>query len=174
MKDKARPCLAALLAALAPLTASAQGAAQPYRAPPVADGTAVSGEGERAALIARTRAELASSGKTFLWQPLLRDGTTIAAIEYWAAAGRPAIHLNEDEYTTVLEGSGTLVTGGTLVGAQVVRPGFVDGERIEGGTTRALHKGDVVLIPRGVPHGFGIPAGQMLVLLGVKIPAPKP
>ena len=169
-----RLALAALLSAIAPLTAAAQTAPQPYHAPPVVDGTAMSAEAERAALIARTKAELTESGKTFLWQPLLRDGANIVALEYWAAAARPAVHTGEAEYFTVLEGSGTLVTGGTLVGAQTVRPGFVDGDRIEGGTSRALHKGDFVLIPRGVPHWFGIPQGQMLVLLGVKVPTAAP
>lgn len=164
--------LAALLAVLSPLSAAAQAAPQPYHVPPVADGTALSAEAEREALIARTKTEMAASGKQFLWQPLLRDGTNTAAIEYWAAARRPAIHTQEAEYFTVLEGTGTLVTGGTLVGAQTVSPGFVDGDRIEGGTSRMLHKGDTILVPRGVPHWFGIPSGQMLVLLGVKIPTP--
>jgi mannose-6-phosphate isomerase-like protein (cupin superfamily) len=166
--------LVALFAALAPLTAAAQTVPQPYHAPPVADGTALSADAEREALIARTKAEMAANGKHFLWQPLLRDGTNTAAIEYWAAAQRPAVHTGEAEYFTVLEGTATLVTGGTLVGAQLVRPGFVDGDRIEGGASRMLHKGDVILVPRGVPHWFGIPSGQMLVLLGVKIPTPAP
>jgi len=142
--------------------------------PPVPDLTAQAKAPEIAALVARTKRELAKSGKTFFWQPLLRDGVNTPAIEYWSAAARPAIHTGEAEYATVLEGTGTLVSGGALVGAQVVRPGFVDGDRIEGGTSRVLHKGDVVLIPRGVPHWFGIPAGEVLVLLGVKIPTPMP
>jgi quercetin dioxygenase-like cupin family protein len=166
--------LAAMLVALSPLAAHAQSAPQPWHGAPVADGTTLSGEAERVALIAKTKAEMASSGKTFLWQPLLRDGKNIAAIEYWAAARPPAIHTDEAEYFTVLEGSGELVTGGTMVKPQLMRPGYVEGERIENGTSRALHKGDTVLIPRGVPHWFGIAAGQTMVLLGVKIPTPAP
>ena len=170
--------LAALLAVLSPLTAIAQTAPrpapQPYAVHPVADKTTVSPEADRAALIARTKAELVASGKSFLWQPLLRDGANTAALEYWAAAGRPAIHTGEAEYFTVIEGTGTLVTGGTLVGAQTVRAGFVDGDRIEGGASRALHKGDFVLIPRGVPHDFKIPKGQVMVLLGIKVPTSAP
>ncbi|MBW8882789.1 MAG: cupin domain-containing protein, partial [Asticcacaulis sp.] len=67
--------------------------------------------------------------------------------------------------------TGTLVTGGTMVKPKLVREGFVDGDVIDGGTTRPLAQGDVVLIPAGVPHWFGIP-GEPLVLLGIKIPSP--
>lgn len=165
---------AALLAVLAQTPAFAQSDVPPvaYDQPPVADRTTLASSAAMTMLIARTRAELARNGKTFFWQPLLRDGTNIAAIEYWSAAARPAIHPVEAEYATVLDGTGTLVTGGTLVGAKIVRPGFVDGDRIEGGTARMLHKGDTVLIPAGVAHWFGIPAGKMLILLGIKVPVP--
>lgn len=106
----------------------------------------------------------------FLWRPLVRDGARVAAIEVWRKPGRPAVHPAEAEYATVLEGAGTLVSGGTLV-APATRPnGMIEGERIAGGTTRALAPGDVLLIPAGVPHWFGI-TGDRLVLLGTKLPA---
>jgi len=108
----------------------------------------------------------------FLWRPLVRDGARVAAIEVWKKPGRPAVHPAEAEYATVLEGAGTLVSGGTLV-APVTRPnGMIEGERIAGGTTRALAPGDVLLIPAGVPHWFGI-TGDHLVLLGTKLPAER-
>jgi mannose-6-phosphate isomerase-like protein (cupin superfamily) len=64
----------------------------------------------------------------------------------------------------VLEGAGTLVTGGTLIAperrdetASVVvtinGPGF-SGKGIEGGARRRVGKGDVVIIPAGTPHWF--------------------
>ena len=110
-------------------------------------------------------------GQAFKWQPLLKDGPRIAALEIWKAPGRPAVHLAEAEYVTVIQGTGTLVTGGHLVNPKLVKPGQMDGDTIEGGTTRQLAPGDVVLIPAGVPHWFGIP-GEPLVLLGTKIPSP--
>ena len=110
-------------------------------------------------------------GQTFMWQPLLADGPRTAALEIWKAPGRPAIHVAEAEYFTVVQGSGVLVSGGHMRNPQLVRQGFIDGDAIEGGTTRTLSAGDVVLIPAGVPHWFGIP-GEPLVLLGIKIPSP--
>ncbi|UAK26681.1 cupin domain-containing protein [Sphingomonas nostoxanthinifaciens] len=108
-------------------------------------------------------------GQGFAWRPLVRGGEAVAAIEIWKAPGHPAIHPAEAEYSTVLDGEGTLVSGGTLADAHLVKPGLVEGSRIEGGTTRMLKPGDVFLIPAGTPHWFGI-TGPRLVLLGTKLP----
>ena len=51
----------------------------------------------------------------FTWRPLVQDGPRIAAIEIWKKPGRPAVHPTEAEYVIVLEGAGTLVSGGTLI-----------------------------------------------------------
>ena len=108
----------------------------------------------------------------FMWRPLVRDGATVAAIEIWKKPGRPAVHPAEAEYAIVLEGSGTLVSGGAMADSKVSNANLVEGSRIEGGTTRSLGPGDVFLIPAGVPHWFGI-TGDRLVLLGIKLPIAK-
>ena len=104
----------------------------------------------------------------FAWQPLVRGGAQVAGLEIWRKPGRPAVHPEEAEYATVIAGAGTLVSGGTLADTTVVKPGLTEGSRIVGGTTRRLAPGDVMLIPAGVPHWFGI-TGERLVLLGTKI-----
>jgi hypothetical protein len=63
----------------------------------------------------------------------------------------------------VVDGTGTMVTGGTLVGPQrmaandpdveVIGPGQ-RGKAILGGDSRRVSAGDMVIIPAGVPHGF--------------------
>lgn len=105
----------------------------------------------------------------FAWKPLVRDGSNIAAIEIWKKPGKPAVHPDQAEYAIVLDGRGTLVSGGTMPDPQMRNPTLVEGSRIEGGTTRALAPGDVILVPAGVPHWFGI-TGERLVLLGIKLP----
>jgi mannose-6-phosphate isomerase-like protein (cupin superfamily) len=51
----------------------------------------------------------------------------------------------------IIDGSGTLVTGGTIVRT----PGAPAGSAtIDGGMTRRVAKGDVVLIPAGAPHWY--------------------
>jgi mannose-6-phosphate isomerase-like protein (cupin superfamily) len=108
----------------------------------------------------------------FMWRPLVRDGKTVAAIEIWRKPGRPAVHPAEAEYAIVLEGAGTLISGGSLADAKTSNASLMEGSRIEGGTTRTLGPGDVILIPAGVPHWFGI-TGERLILLGVKLHGAK-
>jgi mannose-6-phosphate isomerase-like protein (cupin superfamily) len=108
----------------------------------------------------------------FMWRPLVRDGTTVAAIEIWKQPGRPAVHPAEAEYAIVLEGAGTLVSGGAMADPKAKNANLIEGSQIEGGATRTLGPGDVILIPAGVPHWFGI-TGDRLVLLGIKLPGAK-
>jgi hypothetical protein len=88
----------------------------------------------------------------------------------------PAIY-HETRVTEVyymLEGAGTLVTGGNVVGP-VVReaPGTtilsmlnnMRGTAITGGVTRRLSKGDLVVIPGWVPHWWSETDGDMSYLV---------
>ncbi|MGF7148611.1 quercetin dioxygenase-like cupin family protein [Sphingomonas zeicaulis] len=124
---------------------------------------------------AEVRAKVAKMAKAmkpdqgFMASPVVSDGKAVAALEYWRKPGRPAVHPDEAEYAIVVEGAGTLIMGGTLADPEVRRPGLTEGSRIEGGTTHKLAPGDVMLIPAGAPHWFGID-GTHLVLLGIKLP----
>jgi len=104
----------------------------------------------------------------FAWEPVVRDGGRVAALEYWKAPGRPAVHPDQAEYAIVIAGEGTLRSGGTMMGGRQTQPGLIEGDRIDGATERPLRPGDVMLIPAGVPHWFGI-TGDRLVLLGTKL-----
>jgi quercetin dioxygenase-like cupin family protein len=110
-------------------------------------------------------------GQIFAMQPLLRGGASVASVEVWKGAGKPAVHPTDAEYAMVVAGAGTLISGGTLVDAHVTNPGLTEGSRIEGGATRRLKPGDIIMIPAGVPHGFGVEGGK-LALLGIKLPQP--
>src|SRR5438270_8586338 len=111
-------------------------------------------------------------GHGFMWQPLVRGGDAVAALEYWKKPGKPAVHPDQAEYVIVIAGSGTMVSGGRLIDPVTTNPTLIEGSRIDGGTTRRLHPGDVFLIPAGTPHWFGI-TGDRLVLLGTKIAQPS-
>jgi mannose-6-phosphate isomerase-like protein (cupin superfamily) len=68
------------------------------------------------------------------------------------ASGEAELHEKEIDVWYVLEGQGSLVTGGTLADPKNTAPGEVRGSGIKGGETRAVGKGDVVTIAAGVPH----------------------
>jgi glc operon protein GlcG len=75
--------------------------------------------------------------------------------------GMVEIHDRETDTFYVLDGAATLVTGGTMVGGQITGPGQQRGTDISGGQTRQLAKGDVLVIPAGVPHWFKAVQGSI-------------
>jgi glc operon protein GlcG len=98
------------------------------------------------------RAEVASAFAR--GRPLLEvDGYKIHASRR-DGPGMAEIHDTETDVVYVLEGAATLVTGGTVVDARRTEPGQVRGAAIEGGQSRRIGPGDVVVIPHGVPHLF--------------------
>ncbi|HEX8029942.1 MAG TPA: heme-binding protein [Vicinamibacterales bacterium] len=70
------------------------------------------------------------------------------------AKGQAEVHTKDADIIYVLEGSVTFVTGGRVIEPSVVAPDEIRGSRIEGGTSRTLNKGDVVVVPAGTPHWF--------------------
>jgi len=70
------------------------------------------------------------------------------------APGIAEIHTRDTDIIHVLEGTATLVTGGTAVEAKTIAPDEIRGKEIQGGESRRIGKGDVIIIPNGVPHWF--------------------
>jgi mannose-6-phosphate isomerase-like protein (cupin superfamily) len=69
-------------------------------------------------------------------------------------AGQAEVHALDTDIIYVLDGSATLVTGGTVVEGKNTAPDEVRGSSIAGGETRMLRKGDVIVVPNGTPHWF--------------------
>ena len=69
-------------------------------------------------------------------------------------AGQAEVHTRDTDIIYVLDGSVTFVTGGRVVDPKTVAPDEIRGARIDGGTARALNRGDVMVVPAGVPHWF--------------------
>ncbi len=78
------------------------------------------------------------------------------------SAGQAEIHAGETDVIHVLDGRATLVTGGQVVGGRTTAPGETRGTGVEGGTSRPLAKGDVVVVPAGMPHWFQSVDGPFL------------
>ena len=78
--------------------------------------------------------------------------------------GVAAVHFKVSEIYHVMDGAATLVPGGTMVNAKARPPDALSvrledgpgasGTAIEGGVSRRIKAGDMVVIPAGVPHWF--------------------
>ncbi|MGA2168117.1 MAG: hypothetical protein ABSG62_07875 [Terracidiphilus sp.] len=79
------------------------------------------------------------------------------------------LHENVADLFVVLDGRATLVTGGTVVGAETIGPGEIRGSSIESGTRQELRAGDVAHVPAGVPHQMLVPGEKTFTAFEVKI-----
>ena len=70
------------------------------------------------------------------------------------AAGMAEVHAKDADIIYVQDGSATFVTGGTLVEGKETAPDEVRGKEIQGGDTRTITQGDVIIVPPGTPHWF--------------------
>ncbi len=69
----------------------------------------------------------------------------------------------------VLDGTATLVSGGTLSGPAPTSAGEIYGTCIEGGVRHQLRAGDVAHIPAGQPHQILLTGGKTLTCLVMSI-----
>jgi mannose-6-phosphate isomerase-like protein (cupin superfamily) len=79
-----------------------------------------------------------------------------------------SIHDKEAELFYVVDGGGTIVTGGKLTNATKNGDNST-GNGIEGGTAKKIGKGDFILVPEGTPHWFSTIDGT-LTLMSLHLP----
>jgi glc operon protein GlcG len=70
------------------------------------------------------------------------------------APGMAEIHVRDTDIIYVLEGSATFITGGTATETNTIAPNEIRGTGIQGGESRRISKGDVIVVPNGLPHWF--------------------
>lgn len=76
--------------------------------------------------------------------------------------GLAEIHTLDTDIIYVMDGKATFVTGGTVPDAKETAPDELRGSRIEGGVTRQLSKGQVIVVPNNTPHWFKEVNGEFL------------
>jgi mannose-6-phosphate isomerase-like protein (cupin superfamily) len=96
----------------------------------------------------KVNAALAKGGSLVTASDLLVSGS------HRDKAGQVEVHDKETDVIYVVEGEATFVTGGSMVGGKVTKPGQHLGSSIDGGEAHHLTKGDVLVIPAGTPHWF--------------------
>jgi len=118
-----------------------------------------------AAVAAFATIAVAADGVTFIphdqvSSALAKGGTLVTAPDlkvsgsHRAAPGQVEVHEKETDVLYIIEGEATFITGGKMVGGKLSSPGQFLGTSIDGGETHHLTKGDVIVIPAGVPHWF--------------------
>lgn len=68
--------------------------------------------------------------------------------------GMSEVHELDTDIIYVLDGTATFVTGGKSVDSKMIAANEFRGSGVDGGETRSLKKGDVVIVPKGTPHWF--------------------
>jgi glc operon protein GlcG len=159
----ARHAAACSLAALALLLGSAGGdvrAAEPARA-----AAARAAEAPPAPAAARARYYRAENvAKSFAEGAVLfaEDTNYMIHTSRREKPGLAEVHTLDTDLIHVLEGSATFVTGGRALELKNTGPGEWRGSAIEGGETRVIAKGDVIIVPAGVAHWFKDVRGPVL------------
>jgi mannose-6-phosphate isomerase-like protein (cupin superfamily) len=149
---------AAVIALAAPAAAQtmAQGAAQGAAAAPAAPQPDIpfASAAEIQALIAKAKAARKPDQPMAPPQPVVRGGGYRALVEYRVAPTPPQTHDKEGELFVVVDGSGTLVLGGTLDNAERINADNSRGTGITGGVAHPIAKGDFIFAPAGTAHHF--------------------
>ena len=68
--------------------------------------------------------------------------------------GQAEVHTKDADIIYVLQGTATFITGGQAVDLKNTAPDEFRGSGIQGGETRKISKGDVLIVPHGVAHQF--------------------
>lgn len=79
------------------------------------------------------------------------------------------VHDASDDVYYVLEGSAELTLGGELENPNEASPGEWKSERIIGGRTFTIKKGDLIIVPRGTPHQRVNSKGKTFSLILIKV-----
>jgi glc operon protein GlcG len=85
---------------------------------------------------------------------LVEDSAFRVAASRRDGPGQAEVHAFETDIFYVLEGRATVILGGEVVEPKQAAPGELRGAAIRGGEVREIDAGDVLVIPRGVPHWF--------------------
>jgi mannose-6-phosphate isomerase-like protein (cupin superfamily) len=166
-----RAIFIALVLAVCAAVAAAQQTAAPAATPVTAMKTFCA-SADVQALIAKAKSER-KEGQPIVVERVVQLAPYMANLEYRASVGPAAVHEKEAELMYVVDGSGTITTGGTLVNQTRTNPANLTGTAIDGGTQQKIAKGDFIFIPENTPHWISTIDGT-IVLVSLHVPRPVP
>jgi mannose-6-phosphate isomerase-like protein (cupin superfamily) len=101
-----------------------------------------------------------AKSKSFLETPEYRISTARRE-----GPGDVEVHNVDTDIFYVVEGTATLVTGGEMLEPRTTGPNEIRGSSIKGGETKTVGKGDIIVIPKLVPHWFKEVPGPFVYLV---------
>jgi hypothetical protein len=122
------------------------------------------------AMIDKAKRERTPDQANFI-QQIVRLAPYNVNLEYRVAGvDTPATqHETEAELIFVVDGAGTLITGGTLTEQKRTNPTNLAGKEVEGGAAQRIAKGDYAFIPENTAHSFRKTEGR-LVIMSIHVP----
>ncbi len=105
-------------------------------------------------------------------EPILSLAPYRAQLEYRPGTSPAAVHEKDAELMVVLEGTGNIVTGGKLVDEKRTNANNLSGSSIAGGSSQAVVKGDMLIVPSNTPHQVIPTGGAPIVLMTMHVPHP--
>ena len=153
----------AVFALLAITVAAQRGGEQNQPAPSITD-TKVVTASELAALVAGTPRDRNGNAN------FIRLAPYNVNMEHRIMGQAASVHETEAELFYVLDGAGTLVTGGKLKEEKRTNAENLSGSGIEGGVSKKVSKGDWIMVPAGVPHQYPSVDAGGLTLMSLHLP----
>ena len=143
----------------------------PAPAPTAAAMKLFASSSEVAALVAKAKSDR-KADQPMLAQRVVGLAPYTVNLEYRPGVGPASVHEREAELFYVVDGTATAVTGGKLVNERRTNADNLTGTAIEGGTEQRVSKGDILLVPAGVPHWFTNVNEYLQLSLHVPMPTP--
>jgi mannose-6-phosphate isomerase-like protein (cupin superfamily) len=82
--------------------------------------------------------------------------------------GEVEVHTQQNDVIVVESGQATITMGGTVTGNREIQPTEWRGGVATGGTSYRVARGDLILIPAGIPHQVLVSKGQTVTYLAIK------
>ena len=105
-------------------------------------------------------------------EPILSLAPYRAQLEYRPETSPAAVHEKDAELMVVLQGTGTIVTGGKLVDEKRTNANNLGGSSITGGNSQSVRVGDMWIVPSNTPHQVIPTGGAPIVLMTMHVAYP--
>ena len=150
--------------ALLTITVAAQRGGEQNQPPPSITDTKVVTGSELTALVAGTPKDRNGNAN------FIRLAPYSVNMEHRIMGQAASVHETEAELFYVVDGAGTLLTGGKLKEEKRQNAENLSGSGIEGGVSKKVSKGDWIMVPAGVPHQYPSVEAGGLTLMSLHLP----